>query len=90
MDYTKDFDPQTACAFTQFGTLEETKSPLGWADELDTYIEMAQFFEEFHKLRAKYLKVKFEGEYWGIVCEWSDELEIFWDMHKESFFKKDF
>ena len=74
---------QTACAFAQFGALEDVQvKEGGWSEELSAYGKMAEVFEEEHAENAKQMP---DEEYWDCV-DFYDALNVFWIDHKESYF----
>ena len=75
---------QTACAFAQFGAVEEvTVKTGGWAEELTAYATLAEQFEKEHTQKAQ----DFEEDYWdSLGIDYYEALEIFWSQYKGIYF----
>lgn len=80
------YNPQTqvACAFAQFGAMEEVKALNGgWAEELESYEKMAEGFEQEHQQKGLEMT---DEDYWDSV-DFYDALDVYWSAHKEEFFE---
>ena len=74
---------QVACAFAQFGALEDVQTrDGGWSEELSVYAGMAETFEKEHAENAKRNP---NEDYWDCV-DFYDALNQFWLDYKERYF----